>query len=152
MRYASQTSVSPDRSKAEIERILRRYGATSLLHGWNENSALLGFAIQNRQVKILLPLPSLADAERTPSGRRRRGAKAILKTHDQLVRARWRALGLVVKAKLEAVASGISTVDQEFLAWTVLPGGKTVGEHVLPAVAEAYETGRMQPLLPSGRE
>lgn len=152
MRYAAQTSVPVDRSKAEIERILRRYGATSVMHGWNETNAMLGFAIQNRQVKIILPLPTMADASRTPAGRTRRGAKAKLQAHDQMVRARWRALALVVKAKLEAVGSGISTVDQEFLAWTVLPGGMTVGEHVLPAVAEAYSTGRMQPLLPSGRE
>jgi hypothetical protein len=50
---------------------------------------------------------------------------------------------LVIKAKLEAVAAEISTVEDEFLAHTVLPSGETVGEWVKPQVEQAYLSGAM---------
>jgi hypothetical protein len=33
-RYAAETTVASDRSRAEIERILERYGASSFMYGW----------------------------------------------------------------------------------------------------------------------
>ena len=36
-RYAAQTEVSSDRSRAEIERTLRKYGATAFAYGWEGN-------------------------------------------------------------------------------------------------------------------
>jgi hypothetical protein len=61
---------------------------------------------------------------------------------------------LIVKAKLQAVESGIVTFEDEFAMHMVLPGGATVREQVLPALAEAYETGEVPNLLamPTRRE
>lgn len=67
-------------------------------------------------------------------------------------RQRWRALALVIKAKLEAVEAGITEFEEEFLAHIVLPNGGTVGQFMLPQVATAYETGQMPPLLPAPDE
>jgi DNA (cytosine-5)-methyltransferase 1 len=50
----------------------------------------------------------------------------------------------------EAVESGISSLEQEFMAWTVMPSGQTVGDKVLPRIAEAYTTGKNIPLLEFG--
>ncbi|MDH2310381.1 hypothetical protein [Methylobacterium brachiatum] len=63
-----------------------------------------------------------------------------------------RAIGLVVKAKIEAVAQGISTVEQEWLAHIVLPDGSTVGDWIEPQLQVAYDQGRMptNPLLLEG--
>ena len=83
----------------------------------------------------------------TPGGRRRRNADKALDCWEQAVRQRWRALHLVIQAKLEAVETGISTFDEEFLAWITLPDDTTVGQRLLPQVARAYETGDMPPLL-----
>jgi len=69
---------------------------------------------------------------------------------EQACRQKWRALSLVVKAKLEAVESGITTFEDEFLAHIVLPNGQTVGEQALPRVREAYATGGNVPLLTFG--
>jgi hypothetical protein len=55
---------------------------------------------------------------------------------------------LVIKAKLEAVESGIACFEEEFMAHIVLPDGRTVGEHVIPGIAQAYETGNVPALLP----
>ena len=58
------------------------------------------------------------------------------------------ALALVVKAKLEAVQSGIVGFEDEFMAHIVMPDGKTVAEHARPLIASAYETGKVPALLP----
>ena len=150
-RYAENTQVSSDRSRAEIERILRRYGATAFAYGWDTEAATLMFEIANRRVMFRLPMPNRADRTftRTPTGKDRSTAAAE-GAYEQAVRQRWRALALVIKAKLEAVAAGITTVEQEFLAHIVLPDGRTVGEHTSPVIAAAYETGEMRPMLPGG--
>jgi excisionase family DNA binding protein len=52
-------------------------------------------------------------AEYTKSGRGRRAPSVALRHWEQACKARWRALLLVIRAKLEAVACGISTVEDE---------------------------------------
>jgi hypothetical protein len=148
-RYAENTQVSSDRSRSEIERTLRRYGATAFAYGWDSEAATLMFEIAHRRVMFRLPMPDRThkDFTRTPTGKARTGA-ASEQAYEQAVRQRWRALALVIKAKLEAVAAGITTVEQEFLAHIVMPDGRTVGAHTMPAIAEAYESGRMPQLLP----
>ncbi len=82
-----------------------------------------------------------------PGGRRQRSPEAARQAWEQACRQRWRALVLVVKAKLEAVETGITTFEQEFMAHIVLPDGKTVGERVRGAIAQAYATGKTPRLL-----
>jgi len=57
-------------------------------------------------------------------------------------------LALVIKAKLEAIDSDISTFDDEFLAHIIMPNGRTVGEETRPLIAHAYATREMPALLP----
>ena len=59
-----------------------------------------------------------------------------------------RALYLIVKAKMEAVEAGISTVEREFLYDIVLPDGRTAGEWLAPQIEAAYNSGDMPALLP----
>ena len=86
----------------------------------------------------------------TPTGRKRAESQ-IVGEYDKAIRQRWRALALIVKAKLEAVESGIfgeDTFQKEFMGHIVLPDGSTVGDTVLPMINIAYETGKMPKLLP----
>ncbi len=147
--YAANTDVTPDRSRAEIERTLQRYGATGFLYGWKNNQAMLGFEMDRRQLRFVMALPDLQAAEfqTTPTGRQRT-SNAAQEAWEQASRQRWRALALVIKAKLEAVESGIATFEEEFLAHIVLPSGQTVGQWMLPQVEQAYLTGQMPALLP----
>jgi hypothetical protein len=149
-KYANTTEVGADRSRNEIERTLQRYGARQFMYGWDENRAVLGFVVGNRQVRFVLPLPDREDPEfsRTPTGRVR-SATATADAYEQAVRQRWRALALVIHAKLEAVDTRIVDFDSEFLAHLVLPSGETVGDAVGPGLAEAYRTGKTPALLPS---
>lgn len=155
-RYAERTTVPSDRSRGEIERTLTRYGATAFAYGWSGATAQIMFEIRtdrgSRRVRFGLPMPDRNAREYTmsPAGRARRSAEAAANAYDQAVRQRWRALSLVIKAKLEAVAAGITTVEDEFLAHIVLPDGSTVGEYTAPGIAAAYESGEMPPMLAAG--
>ena len=146
MTYASQTSVSVERSKAEIERTLQRYGASQFIYGWDQEEAVIGFVVsedeQRRQVRFKVKVPEQSQFFRTTTGQKRSRASAE-KAWEQAQRQRWRALLLVIKAKLEAIEAGIATFEDEFLAYTMLPSGETVGEWISPQLDKVYSKGVM---------
>lgn len=150
MTYAESTTVTSDRSRAEIERTLARYGATSFMYGWDAEAAIVGFVANGRQVRFNLPMPNREAREftHTPSRGNRRSDSQIEQAYEQAVKQRWRALALVVKAKLEAVEAGIVTFEQEFGMHMMLPNGQTVGQFVIPQIAEAYDKNAPLALLP----
>lgn len=149
MTYAAGTEVTSSKSRDEIERTLIRYGATQFMYGWADEGAVVAFVASGRQVRFVLPMPNRQDKAftHTPTRGNRRSEAEAERAYDQAVRQRWRALALVVKAKLEAVSAGITTFEAEFLAHVVLPGGSTVLDEVLPKVDQAYLTGRVSNLL-----
>jgi hypothetical protein len=143
--YATQTTVSVAKSKADIENTLLKYGCNGFLSGWQGTTAMIAFQINGRQVKFLLPMPDQGDREftHTSNGRVRTKASAYA-AWEQACRQRWRALGLVIKAKLEAVECGIFTFEQEFLAHLVAGAdGRTVGQMILPQLMEG-KTPRLE--------
>ncbi len=148
VQYAQTTSVSSEKSRAEIERILLRYGADGFMYGWEKNTATVMFKMNGRMIKFYLELPDKEQFKYTSIKRRVRGTPEQLKAWEQATRQIWRALALVIKAKLEAVESNITTFDEEFLAHILLPDGTTVGEVAVPRIRLAYETGEMPKLLP----
>jgi hypothetical protein len=154
MTYASRTEVTSDKTRAEIERTLIRYGASEFAYAWSANEARIAFAIADRRILFRLPMPDRNSKAftHTPGKGLRRAPEAAEREYEQAVRQRWRALLLIIKAKLEAVEAGIVTLESEFLAHIMLPDGSTVGEHVSPRIALAYESGRVPELLPGAPE
>lgn len=152
MAYAEKTSVPVDKSKAEIERTLQRYGADQFISGWDQNRAMIGFRMSGRQIRFIVELPDKdeKDFTHTPGREIRRSESQAYAAWEQACRQRWRALALVIKAKLEAVETGITIFEDEFMAHIVLPDGQTVGEFMRPQIAHAYEKGSMPKLLPYG--
>lgn len=146
--YAKNTGVSAADSRAEIERVLTRYGAEQFAYAWKAGQAVIQFRARGRDVRFVLAMPDREAREftHTPSRGQRRSPAAAEAEWDQACRSRWRALLLVVKAKLEAVESGIAEFESEFLANIVLPDGGTVADLVVPQIEAAYRTGAM----PSG--
>jgi hypothetical protein len=149
MPYAEKTTVAPEKSRAEIEALLRKYGADGFMSGWGKDSAFIAFHAHDRMLKFVLPLPLLSE-DRFWKGRgwRRRTEAQAEAAHEQEIRRRFRALALVIKAKLEAVESKVASFESEFMAHIVMPDGKTVADHVSPAIAAAYRTGGVPRLLP----
>jgi hypothetical protein len=63
----------------------------------------------------------------------------------------WRALLLVLKAKFEAIDSGITTFDHEFLAHLVTSTGATVADAIAPQLDRALAAdGGVALALPAG--
>ena len=137
MAYASKTQVPIFRSKTEIESTLNRYGAEQFAYASRSQAATIEFQMKGKRIRFVIPMPHSPSKDAT---------LASMKTYDQLCRQKWRALALVVKAKLEAVESSITTMEQEFLAHIVLPGGKTFGDSVIPQLDKIYETGKVPAL------
>lgn len=154
MTYAANTTVTVEKSRGEIERILQRYGCTKFVYGWEEQGAMIWFEAQGRRIKFVLPLPNPRDQRFTHYRRGEYGAlqvrseTAAQAQFEQACRSRWRALALIIKAKLEAVESGIVTFEDEFLAHTMLPSGETFGEWASPQFDAIYSGGGMPALLP----
>jgi hypothetical protein len=149
-RYAASTDVDPGRSREELERTVVRYGASAFGYGWEDGKAVVQFKASGRYVKFVVAMPDPDSPEFTHHSRGRRTQSAASKAWEQATRQRWRALALVVKAKLEAVESGIATFDEEFMAYLLLPNGQTVGETAIAGIERAYETGEMPKLLGAG--
>lgn len=151
--YAKGTEVPVDRSLAEIRRTLKRYGATSFTTHEEEGLALIGFAMNGRQVRFLLKLPDPNNREftRTPTTGRPRTAAMAEAEYEKAVKRVYRVFSVATLAMLEMTASGLVTFEELFLPFTVLPGGQTVGEAVGDKVAQAYETKQVPALLPDYR-
>lgn len=153
-KYAESTSVPVAKSRAEIEAVVVRYGATRFASMLEVGRALVMFEADGRRVCFALPLPDRSEFKL----RKRYGKmveaypEEVESNWEQACRQKWRALALVIKAKLEAVESGITTFEDEFLAHIVMPNGKTVGGWLRPQLAAAYEHKTMPPMLMSGME
>lgn len=140
-RYAEDTTVPASRSRDEIERTLDRYGASAFHYSREEvpSGVAVGieFKLQGHLVRLAMLLPSSKEARFTLDTRGyHRSENAARELWEKATRQRWRALALVVKAKLEAIESGI-----------VVPGtDETVGQRIIPAIKQ----GRTVPALPAG--
>ena len=139
MSYAADTSVPVDRSRAEIEAMLTRRGATAFGYAQQGGRAAIMFRLPACSVRIELQLPSAKEFAVSERGRTRK-VTAQQQAWAQACRARWRALALVIKAKLVAVDAGITTVEKEFQADLVLPDGRRVGDVVAAEYRLAVES------------
>jgi hypothetical protein len=139
--YAQNTDVPVERSRAEIDRLLSKNGATTMGIVTNEEKAIaaIAFTMKGARFRLELPLPTSRDLEKAKQTRR--GV-----TLEQLRRERWRAMLLLVKSKLEIVRLGMTTVEREFLADMVLPNGGTVHEQLAHAIRHGLGTGEIKRL------
>jgi len=132
MAYAEKTTVPVSKSRMEIEELIRKHGAGQFVSGYSGDKVMIGFSAAGRQVRFIVTVQTGKTQKDT----------------EQIERQRWRALLLVIKAKFEAIESGVSCFDDEFLAHIVLPDGQTAGQWMTPQLEAAYETGQMPSMLP----
>jgi hypothetical protein len=117
MTYARNTRVPPEKTRAEIERCVRKYGASGFIAGWQGDAVRIEFLARDRHIRMTMTEP--ADA--------------------RPARAKWRSLLLLVKAKLEAVDAKITTFEEAFLGDIVMPDGRTVYEATKGPIKVAYD-------------
>lgn len=147
MKYASNTTVSVGKSKDEIERMIVRFGAKQFMTGIDGNRAFVCFVFENRAIKREIKLPPQSDFAMTPAGKRERSREDMIKHWEQACRQKWRALALSIKGKLVSIDEGVSTFEDEFLAYTCLPNGETVSIWLQPQINKTIESGKMPKLL-----
>jgi hypothetical protein len=130
--FAADTKVPVSQTRAEIERLLDKHKASQYgtAIDYDKGSARVQFKLRERVVRFTVTLP---DRKKLGDGDR----------FERANRQRWRALLLVLKAKLESFESGIETFEEVFLAQIVLPDDHTVADFVVPQVKRMYETGKM---------
>lgn len=146
--YASGSEVPVARSRTHLEQLLRAHGAEGFAYGWTSANDRVEFVWKNQRVRFTLPRPDRQKFSLTPSGLQRsdKQTDAAIDAED---RRRWRALLLVVRAKVEAVESGISIFEEEFLAFIVMPNEQTVGEILVPRIGDGSISRK---LLPSAQQ
>jgi hypothetical protein len=139
MAYAADTRVPVSQSRAEIERLLEKHRAKQYGTAVDYDLAVarVQFRLHDRVIRFTIALP---DAK-----------KFVGERYARYERQRWRALLLVIKAKLESVESQIETFEQAFLANIVMPDDQTVGHHIVPQIVEAYKSGKMPKALGPGQ-
>lgn len=130
-KYASKTKTSTGRSRDELEALLARYGVQH--YGLLNQPGMLALAFQigghNHRIAIPLPDPQERRFRYGPGGGIRT-EKGRQDAAQQEVRARYRALLLVVKARLELAHLLGQPVESAFSEYRVLSDGRTVQEHV----------------------
>jgi hypothetical protein len=120
MAYADRTTVPFVKTVGEMMAMLRKAGALQVGQMEEQNRLTVMFAMADRHVRF----------------------RVTWQDSPQSQRQRARALLLVIKAKLESVASEVETFEQAFLANIVMADGKTVHERVAGDMALEYKSGK----------
>jgi hypothetical protein len=128
MAYADRTTVPFVKTVGEMMAMLRKAGALQVGQMEEQNRLTVMFAMADRHVRF----------------------RVTWQDSPQSQRQRARALLLVIKAKLESVASEVETFEQAFLANIVMADGKTVHERVAGDMALEYKSGKPSMFLIAG--
>lgn len=154
--FSKGSKVSADQTLGEIRRLLRQFGAGPVVFGDSDDRISVGFEMETRSIRFVVPLPEPGGEVllRIANSNRTRTRPQTDAEYQQIIRSRWRALLLVIKAKLESVHSEIETFDEAFMAEIVMqsddpryPNGVTMAEFFLPMLPQ-----RTTPLLSIGKE
>ena len=124
-RYAARTEVSTGQSQGEVKDMLKRAGSDQTAIYEDSDKAAVAFRIEGRYYRITVSI------------------KEKVANRAQEERVAWRLVVLLIKAKLEAVREGATTIEREFLADMITPDGRTVHEWTEEPLRMAYETGKM---------
>lgn len=148
MTYAEGTSVSVEKSKFELDSLLRKHGAGQRVFGDDDvnGKAYVIFSLKERQYRLEVPLPKIEEfaKKKQRSWMIACSEEEKRRRHEQACRERWRAVVLV--------AMGVSSVEREFLADLLLPNGARMHVALAEQIEKTYLDGSMPPLLGMGGE
>lgn len=137
-RYAARTAVPVEKTRGEIEKLIRANESTGFIYGSAVGKAMIGFEYRGRRIKFVVEMPIVNKGKTNKSN--------VAKEEKR----RWRSLLLLIKAKFESVNTGIVEFDREFLAHIVIEGDRTVGDTWVAQTREILSTAKLPPLLGAG--
>ena len=131
-RYAEGTTVQVQTSRGEITGILAKHGCQTMAWGSKPTGDTLMFDLDGKQFRFFIPKPELEKVksdyweDHAWSGRQIDWTDKV----EAEWRRRWRAHVLLIKAKLEFIEGGDTTLEREFLPYLVLQDGRTMGQFI----------------------
>lgn len=143
-RYAENTAVPISRSRAEIDKLLRAWGATGIqwTDEFEHDRVTLRFIWPRGETRftarfdLRLPTAKSFEGEATDRRNGRLLPQKLQKLLDARGKHEHRVLALWIKAALNAVDSGIVEPEVLFLPFIENKAGKTVAEATLPALTK----------------
>jgi hypothetical protein len=144
-RYAEGTAVTVQSSRGEITGILAKHGCDRMAWGAAPEGDTLQFELGGKLFRFAIQKPTADDIKRQYDEDGRDWTR-IYDMDTKVAaewRRRWRAHVLLIKAKLEFIDGGDTTLEREFLPYAVLKDGRTVSDLI---------AGGGLPLLMSGEK
>lgn len=138
--YAEDTRVPVAKSQGDLVALLSKFDADQIGHVLDRTTgeAIVFFTRKSRQYRLGIPMPKKVNLNAAQ--------------FDQRCRARWRALLLLIKAKMVGIDCGATTFEEEFLAHTVTAQGERLVDVIRAPLEEHYETGQPVNLLGAWKE
>jgi hypothetical protein len=123
------TSISSEKTVAEIQQKLAQHGAHQILHEYDNNGNLMGLSFKIRTTfgELAFRLPANIEAVQkvlTAQYKRRRTQVG----YDHASRVAWRILKDWTEAQLALLQTGQVTVEQVFMAFIMDAKGRTLYE------------------------
>ena len=143
-RYAEGTKVSVESSRGEITGILAKHGVQRM--GWmgSPEGDQLMFELAGGQYRLNIERPTLEEVRKRyiADGGRWNLVYDEQGKVDAEWRRRWRANVLLLKAKLEFIDSGDTTLDRELMPYRVLSDGRTLEQAIAQDGIKLLAAGR----------
>lgn len=143
-RFAAGTTVSVEKSQAEIRELLRKYGVPVDDHyfaGVREGNIFVTFRVDAIYYRLELPLAKAEDARFAKFAGRAAKPNERQQMADQHAREQWRALLLVTKGLVVSIDAGLP-LKQAFVGQMLLPSNQTVQQAMPQAIQTIYDTGK----------
>lgn len=127
--YAKNTSVTVDRSMAQVRVMLQKEGADGVAIAEAGSQAMVQFVFERKGYKFKISYPSKTDDQIRFTGAGRDRTDIQMETEIEKEKRRlWRAMGLYIKAAIEAHHNGLVDLKRSLMGNIMLPSGETVYE------------------------
>lgn len=131
-RYAEGTAVTVSSSRGEMTGILAKYGVERMAWATEPTGDTLQFVLEGMTFRLSMVKP-------TAAAMRERDSHAYSypdnvdweRKAEAEWRRRWRANVMLLKAKLEFIDGGDTSIERELLPYLVLKDGRTAGESMI---------------------
>jgi hypothetical protein len=140
-RYAEGTTVAVEASQAELVRILRKHGVERQAWAHGPEGAALQFEAAGRRYQMRIERPDPNQYPEHRGGNQAGRSQWTMREREWM--RRWRAIVLLLKAKLEFADGETTTLERELLPYLLLPGERNLAEFMEDGGYEEVERGGM---------
>ena len=130
------TTIAPEKSQADITKILRKYSIYEVQHTNQKESFSVAFKVELPEISIPLMIRIDVPYSQKDDKYDKNGYKKQ--------RILYRSLFYYVKALLNAWDNGLKTFTEIFMPHLVLPNGRTIEQTLLPQLQKAIAENKIK--------